>query len=48
MGLVVAASRRLCSTVGIDEEVVKEYIRNQEKEEERLEQLELDYGKDPL
>ncbi len=36
------------STVGIDEEVVKEYIRNQEKEEERLEQLELDYGKDPL
>ena len=31
------------STVGLDEEVVREYIRNQEKEEVRLEQLELEY-----
>ena len=31
------------STVGLDEDVVREYIRNQEEEEERLEQLELDY-----
>ncbi len=32
------------STVGLDEDVVKEYIRNQEKEDERLEQLNLDFG----
>lgn len=32
------------STVGLDEDVVCEYIRNQEKEEERLEQLELEYS----
>ena len=31
------------STVGLDEEMVREYIRNQEKEEVRLEQLELEY-----
>ena len=29
------------STVGRDEEVIREYIRNQEKEDERLEQLSL-------
>ena len=29
------------STVGRDEEVVREYIRSQEKEDERLEQLSL-------
>ena len=29
------------STVGLDEEVVRHYIRNQEREEERLEQLSL-------
>ena len=29
------------STVGLDEEVVREYIRHQEKEEQRLEQLNL-------
>jgi putative transposase len=29
------------STVGLDEETVREYIRNQEKEEKRLEQLSL-------
>ncbi|MBM9616176.1 IS200/IS605 family transposase [Desulfobulbus rhabdoformis] len=29
------------STVGADEEVVREYIRNQEKEDQRLEQLNL-------
>jgi len=29
------------STVGRDEEVVREYIQNQEKEDERLEQLSL-------
>ncbi len=29
------------STVGLDEEVVRSYIRNQEKEDERLEQLNL-------
>jgi len=29
------------STVGRDEEVVREYIRNQEKEDERLEQISL-------
>ena len=29
------------STVGRDEEVIREYIRNQEKEDERLEQMNL-------
>ncbi len=29
------------STVGLDEEVVREYIRHQEKEDQRLEQLNL-------
>ncbi len=29
------------STVGLDEVVVREYIRNQEKEDKRLEQLKL-------
>jgi putative transposase len=29
------------STVGLDEQVVREYIRHQEQEDERLEQLNL-------
>jgi putative transposase len=37
------------STVGLDEAMVREYIRNQEKEDERLEQLTLGLEKrDPL
>ena len=32
------------STVGFDEVVVREYIRNQEKEDRRLEQLNLDWS----
>ena len=32
------------STVGLDEVVVREYIRNQEKEDRRLEQLNLDWS----
>ena len=36
------------STVGLDEEAVKQYIRDQEKEDERLDQLNLDFeGKSP-
>ena len=36
------------STVGLDEVVVREYIRNQEKEDRRLEQLNLDWlSKEP-
>lgn len=31
------------STVGRDEAVIREYIRNQEKEDERLDQLKLEY-----
>ena len=31
------------STVGLDEVVVLEYIRNQEKKDKRLEQLNLDW-----
>jgi len=31
------------STVGRDEAVVREYIRSQEKEDERLDQLKLEY-----
>ena len=31
------------STVGLDEEVVKKYIRDQEKEDERVDQLSLDF-----
>jgi len=31
------------STVGRDETVIREYIRNQEKEDDRLEQLKLEY-----
>ena len=31
------------STVGRDETVIREYIRNQEKEDERLDQLKLEY-----
>ena len=31
------------STVGRDEEVIREYIRRQEKEDERLDQLKLEY-----
>jgi putative transposase len=33
------------STVGLDEETVREYIRNQEEEEERLEQMKFDWSK---
>jgi putative transposase len=29
------------STVGQDEEVIRQYIRNQEREDERLEQMKL-------
>ncbi len=32
------------STVGLDEEVVRQYIRRQEQEEERLEQLNMPWG----
>ena len=36
------------STIGLDEEAVKQYVRNQESEDERLEQLNLTYtGKSP-
>ena len=35
------------TTVGLDEETVKQYIRDQEKEDERLEQLSFGYGKPP-
>lgn len=35
------AGRYFVSTVGRDEKVIREYIRNQEKEDERLEQLAL-------
>lgn len=35
------------STVGLEEEVVREYIRRQEKEEERLEQLNMAWGQQP-
>ena len=31
------------STVGVDEETVRKYIRDQEKEEERLEQMNLEW-----
>ena len=31
------------STVGRDENVIREYIKNQEKENERLDQLKLEY-----
>ena len=31
------------STVGRDEAVIREYIRSQEKEDERMDQLKLDY-----
>ena len=34
------------STVGLDEDVVKDYIRKQEKEDTRVEQLTLDFTKD--
>ena len=34
-------------TVGLDEVVVREYIRNQEKEDRRLEQLNLGSSKEP-
>jgi putative transposase len=32
------------STVGLDEEAIKKYIRDQKKEDDRLEQLKLGYG----
>jgi putative transposase len=32
------------TTVGIDEEAVKKYIRDQEEEDERLDQLKLDFN----
>ena len=35
------------STVGLDEEVVRQYIRAQEKEEDRLEQLSMDWSRPP-
>lgn len=35
------------STVGLDEDVVRKYIQDQEKEDERLEQLQLDFPKAP-
>jgi putative transposase len=35
------------STVGLDEKTVREYIRDQEKEDERLEQLNIDYKTSP-
>jgi putative transposase len=35
------------STIGRDEEEVKKYIREQEKEEERLDQLKLDFEEKP-
>ena len=31
------------STIGLDEEEAKKYIREQEKEDERLDQLKLDF-----
>ena len=31
------------STVGRDERVIREYIRNQEKEDERFDQMKLEY-----
>jgi putative transposase len=36
------------TTVGLDEQIVKEYIKNQEKEEERLEQLTFEFADNPL
>ena len=35
------------STVGLEEEVVRQYIQEQEKEDARLEQLNLEYSGDP-
>ena len=35
------------STVGLDEEIVRNYIKNQEKEDDRLEQLNLDWEVSP-
>lgn len=35
------------STVGLDEKTVREYIRDQEKEDARLEQLNIDYRANP-
>lgn len=35
------------STVGLDEGMVRQYIREQEKEDERLEQLNLNFSKAP-
>ena len=35
------------STVGLEEEVVRQYIRRQEQEEERLEQLNMPWGSRP-
>jgi putative transposase len=33
------------STAGLDEETVREYIRNQEEEEERLDQMKFEWSK---
>lgn len=33
------------STVGLDEQTVRQYIRDQEREDERLEQLKMDFSK---
>jgi hypothetical protein len=38
--------RKFVSAVGIDEETVREYIRNQDEENERLDQLRLKWEKD--
>ena len=35
------------STVGLDEEVVRQYIRRQEQEDHRLEQLNMPWGSRP-
>ena len=33
------------STVGLDEEMVRKYIRDQEKEDQRLDQLNMDWSR---
>ena len=42
-GKVLGREGTFVSTVGLDEVVVLEYIRNQEKKDKRLEQLNLDW-----
>ena len=43
VGQLFWARGYLVSTVGRDEAVIREYIRNQEKEDERMDHLKLDY-----